>query len=175
MLSAFSENWWALALNGLLAVLFGFAALLLPLDTLAAVGRLFGAYAIAEGVLVALTGILRTPYTGVLIAEGTSGIVAGLVALAWPGISALALLYVVAIWALLTGVLEIIAAVALRRELEGEWVLFLVGVLSVILGVVMAVQPGVGLLSLVWLVGLYALAVGVALIALALRVRRLRR
>jgi uncharacterized membrane protein HdeD (DUF308 family) len=85
------------------------------------------------------------------------------------------LLYIIAIWAIFTGIAEIVAAVALRRELEGEWVLFLVGVLSVILGVVMAVLPGVGLLSLVWLVGLYALAVGVAMIVLALRVRRLRR
>jgi uncharacterized membrane protein HdeD (DUF308 family) len=101
--------------------------------------------------------------------------VAGLVALAWPGVTALVLLYVVAIWAILSGIAEMIAAVALRHELAGEWVLFLVGILSVVLGVAMAVQPGVGLLSLVWLVGLYALAVGVALIALALRVRRLRR
>jgi uncharacterized membrane protein HdeD (DUF308 family) len=176
MLSALlSESWWALALRGLLAVLFGFAALLLPLDSLEAVGRLFGVYAILEGVLVILTGIRRTRYSGVLLAEGASGIVAGLIALAWPSITAIVLLYVVAIWALLSGVAEMIAAVALRREIEGEWALFLVGVLSVILGVVMAVLPGVGLLSLVWLVGLYALAVGVALIVLALRVRGLGR
>jgi uncharacterized membrane protein HdeD (DUF308 family) len=84
MLSALSENWWALALRGLLAVLFGFAALFLPLDTLEAVGGVFGAYAITEGVLVVLTGIRRTRYRGGLIAEGTSGIVAGLVALAGP-------------------------------------------------------------------------------------------
>jgi uncharacterized membrane protein HdeD (DUF308 family) len=175
MRAALSENWWALALRGLLAVLFGFAALILPLDTLASVGRLFGAYAILEGVLVILTGIRRTRYRGVLIAEGASGIVAGLVALAWPSITALVLLYVVAIWAILSGVAEIIAAVALRREMAGEWALFLVGVLSVIFGIILAVLPGVGLLSLVWLVGLYALAVGVALIVLALRVRGLRR
>ena len=173
MPAALSENWWTLALRGLLAVLFGFTALFLPLDTLEAVGRLFGAYAILEGLLVALTGIRRTRYTGVLIAEGAFGIVAGLVALAWPGVTALVLLYVVAIWAILSGVAEVIAAVALRREIEGEWVLFLVGVLSVVLGVAMAVLPGVGLLSLIWLLGLYALAIGVALITLALRMRRL--
>ena len=174
MLSALSENWWALAMRGLLAVLFGFAALILPLDTLEAVGRLFGAYAITEGVLVILTGIRRTRYRGVLIAEGASGIVAGMVALAWPSITALVLLYVVAIWAILSGVAQIIAAVALRREMAGEWALFLVGVLSVIFGIILTVLPGVGLLSLVWLVGLYALAVGVALIVLALRVRGLQ-
>jgi uncharacterized membrane protein HdeD (DUF308 family) len=168
------ERWlrgWALALRGLLAVLFGFAALFLPLDTLEAVGRVFGVYALTEGVLVALTGMRRTRYSGAIIAEGASGIVAGLVALAWPSITALVLLYVVAIWAILSGVAEMIAAVSLRREIAGEWVLFLVGILSVIFGIILAVLPGVGLLSLVWLLGLYALAVGGALIVLALRVR----
>jgi uncharacterized membrane protein HdeD (DUF308 family) len=141
---------------------------------LAAVGRVFGAYAISEGVLVVLTGIWRTRYRGVLLAEGASGIVAGLVALAWPGITALVLLYLVAIWAIFSGVAEMIAAVSLRREIEGEWALFLVG---------SSPSPGGGdggparrgLLSLAWLVGLYALAVGVALIVLAFRVRGLRR
>ncbi len=174
MLAALSENWWALALRGLLAVLFGFAALFLPLDTLEAVGRVFGVYALTEGVLVALTGIRRTRYSGVIIAEGASGIVAGLVALAWPSITALVLLYVVAIWAILSGVAEMIAAVSLRREIEGEWALFLVEILSVIFGIILAVLPGVGLLSLIWLFGLYALAVGVALIVLAFRVRHAR-
>jgi uncharacterized membrane protein HdeD (DUF308 family) len=83
----------------------------------------------------------------------------------------LVLLYVVAIWAVITGVLEMAAAVSLRREIEGEWALFLFGLLYVVLGGTMAVLPGVGLLSLIWLVGLYALAAGVALIVLALRVR----
>jgi uncharacterized membrane protein HdeD (DUF308 family) len=107
----------------------------------------------------------------VLIAEGAWGIVSGVVAVAWPSITALVLLYVVAIWAILSGVAEMIAAVALRREMAGEWALFLVGLLSVIFGIILAVLPGVGLLSLVWLVGLYALAIGVALIGLAFRVR----
>jgi uncharacterized membrane protein HdeD (DUF308 family) len=175
MLVALSENWWVLALRGLLAVLFGFAALFLPLGTLEAVGRLFGIYVILEGTLVVLIGMRGTRYKGAFIAEGAFGIVAGLVALAWPGVTALMLLYVVAIWAILSGVAEVIAAVALRREIEGEWALFLVGVLSVVLGVAMAVLPGVGLLSLIWLVGLYALAVGIAMIVLAFRVRDTRR
>jgi uncharacterized membrane protein HdeD (DUF308 family) len=175
MLSTLSKNWWVLALLGLLTVLFGFAALLLPLGTLEAVGRLFGVYAILEGALVVLIGMRGTRYRGAFIAEGAFGILAGLVALAWPDVTALVLLYVVAIWAILSGIAEIIAAVALRREIEGEWVLFLVGVLSVVLGVAMAVLPGVGVLSLIWLVGLYALAVGVAMIVLSLRVRDARR
>jgi uncharacterized membrane protein HdeD (DUF308 family) len=175
MLSMLSENWWVLALRGLLAVLFGFAALVLPLGTLEAVGRLFGVYAILEGALVVLIGMRGTQYRGAFLSEGAFGIVAGLVALAWPGVTALVLLYVIAIWAILSGIAEIIAAVALRREIEGEWVLFLMGVLSVVLGVAMAVLPSVGVLSLIWLVGLYALAVGVAMIVLAFRVRDVRR
>jgi uncharacterized membrane protein HdeD (DUF308 family) len=175
MLSTLSENWWVLALRGLLAVLFGFAALVLPLGTLEAVGRLFGVYAILEGALVVLIGMRGTQYRGAFLSEGAFGIMAGLVALAWPGVTALVLLYVIAIWAILSGIAEIIAAVALRREIEGEWVLFLVGVLSVVLGVAMAVLPSVGVLSLIWLVGLYALAVGVAMIVLAFRVRDVRR
>ena len=175
MLVALSENWWVLALRGLLAMLFGFAALFLPLGTLEAVGRLFGVYASLEGALVVFIGMRGTRYRGAFIAEGVFGIVAGLVALAWPGVTALVLLYVVAIWAILSGVAEVIAAVALRREIEGEWVLFLVGVLSVVLGVTMTVLPGVGLLSLIWLVGGYALAIGVAMIVLAFRVRDARR
>jgi uncharacterized membrane protein HdeD (DUF308 family) len=174
MLSALSENWWVLALRGLLAVLFGFAALVLPLGTIEAVGRLFGVYAILEGVLVVLIGIRGERYRGAFIAEGAFGIVAGLVALASPAVTALVLLYVVAIWAILSGVAEMVAAVALRREIEGEWALFLVGVVSVALGVAMAFLPGVGLLSLIWLVGLYALFIGVALIMLAFRVRGMR-
>ena len=134
-------------------------------------GRIFGVYAIVEGALVIVAGVRQTRRKGLFIAEGTSGIVAGLVALAFPAIIALVLLYVVALWAFVTGVLEIIAAFYLRREIEGEWALLLVGILSVILGVTMAVQPGVGLLSLVWVVGLYALLAGAALIALAFRVR----
>ena len=175
MLSMLSENWWVLALRGLLAVLFGFAALVLPLGTLEAVGRFFGVYAILEGALVVLIGLRGTQYRGAFLSEGAFGIVAGLVALAWPGVTALVLLYVIAIWAILSGIAEIIAAVALRREIEGEWVLFLVGVLSVVLGVAMAVLPSVGVLSLIWLVGLYALAVGIAMIVLAFRVRDVRR
>ena len=153
-------------------MLFGLAALFLPLESLETVGCLFGVYAILEGGLVALIGVRGTRYRATFIVEGAFGIVAGLVALAWPGVTALVLLYVVAFWAVLSGVTEMVAAVALRREMEGEWALFLVGVLSIALGAAMAVLPGVGLLSLVWMVGLYALLAGVALIVLALRMRR---
>ncbi len=172
MLSALSENWWALLVRGLLAVLFGLIALFLPGMTLWVLVLVFGAYALVDGVFAVVAGIRGTGgRRWVLIIEGILSVLAGIVALLWPGITALALLYVIAFWAIFTGVAEMIAAVALRREMAGEWALFLVGILSVIFGIILAVLPGVGLLSLVWLIGLYALAVGGALIVLAFRVR----
>jgi uncharacterized membrane protein HdeD (DUF308 family) len=172
LLSALSENWWALLLRGLLAVLFGLIALFLPGLTLTVLVLVFGAYALVDGLFAVVAGIRGTSgHRWVLIVEGVLGILAGFVALAWPGITALALLYVIAFWAIFTGVAEIAAAVALRREIEGEWALILGGALSVIFGLILAVLPWVGLLSLVWLVGLYAIVFGIALIVVAFRVR----
>jgi uncharacterized membrane protein HdeD (DUF308 family) len=89
----------------------------------------------------------------------------------WPGVTALALLYVIAFWAIFTGVLEMVMAISLRREIENEWLMVLSGVLSVLFGLILAVLPGVGVLSLVWLVGIYALVFGIVLIVLGFRVR----
>lgn len=172
MLSALTANWWALLLRGLLAVLFGLIALFMPGITLAALVLVFGAYALVDGVFALVAGIRGTGGSRwVLIIEGVLGVLAGLVTFVWPGITALVLLYVIAIWAIFTGVAEIVTAIALRREIEGEWALILGGALSVIFGIILAVLPGVGLLSLVWLVGIYAILFGIALIVLAFRVR----
>lgn len=101
-------------------------------------------------------------------------LVAGLVSFFWPGVTALALLYVIAFRAVLTGLLEIVAAISLRREIENEWLMVLSGVLTVLFGVILLVLPGAGLLSLTWLIGLYAVVFGVAFIVLGFRVRRFR-
>jgi len=106
-----------------------------------------------------------------LLAEGVLGVLAGIVAFVWPGLTALALLYLVAAWSIITGILQIVGAIRLRREIEGEWALILGGVLSVIFGVLLAVLPGPGILALLWLIGAYALVSGVLLIILAFRVR----
>lgn len=135
----------------------------------------FGAYALVDGVFAVVAGIRGVGGSRwVLFIEGVLGVLAGLVALLWPGITALVLLYVIAFWAIFTGVAEVVAAIALRREIEGEWALILGGILSVIFGIILAVLPGVGLLSLVWLLGLYAILFGIALIVLAFRVRGMR-
>lgn len=175
MLYALSENWWALALRGVAAVIFGLLALFLPGVTLTVLVLVFGAYALVDGVLAILAGIRGVGPRWLLIVEGVLGVLFGILTFLWPGVTALVLLYFIAIWAILTGVLEIIAAIALRREIEGEWALILGGVLSVIFGIILAVLPGVGLLSVVWIIGIYALVFGIALIVLAFRVRGRRR
>src|SRR5215216_3604390 len=173
MLPILAGNWWALLVRGIAAVLFGLAALLWPGPTLFVLIVFFGAYAIVDGILALVAGI-RGAGGGrrwLLLAEGVLGVLAGLVAFFWPGMTALVLLYVIAAWAIFTGILKVVMAIWLRRELENEWLLVLSGVLSVLFGVILAVLPGVGLLSLVWLVGVYALIFGVALIVLGFRVR----
>jgi uncharacterized membrane protein HdeD (DUF308 family) len=172
-LPTLAGNWWALALRGVAAVLFGLAALIWPGLTLAVLIVLYGAYALVDGIFAVVAGVRAGGGTRrwLLLAEGILGVLAGLVALFFPGITALVLLYVIAFWAIFGGILRIVSAILLRREIDNEWSMALSGVLSVLLGVILAVLPGVGLLSLAWLIGVFALGVGVTLIVLAFRVR----
>lgn len=154
--------------------MFGLAAFFLPGITLTVLILLFGAFALVDGVFAIVAAVRtrrRNERWWLLLAEGVLGVLAGIVAFIWPGLTALALLYLVAAWAIITGILEIVAAIRLRQEIVGEWALILSGVLSVIFGVLLAVLPGVGILALLWLIGAYAVAFGVLLIILAFRVR----
>ena len=169
-----SRNWWALALRGVLAILFGFLAFLWPGITLLALVFLFGAYMLVDGVLAIVAAVWaagREQRWWLLLIEGIVGVLAGILAFVLPQAAALAFLYLVAAWAIVTGVLEILAAVRLREEIEGEWALIVGGAVSVVFGVLLAVLPAVGILSLVWLIGAYAVMFGILLVALALRVR----
>ncbi|HZQ99289.1 MAG TPA: HdeD family acid-resistance protein [Chloroflexota bacterium] len=172
MLKLFSRNWWVLALRGAFAVLFGVLAFALPGITLGALVLLFGAYAFVDGVLAiyhAFAGDAGSRW--VLALEGIVGVLAGIGTLVYPGITAVALLYVISAWAVLTGVLEIAAAIELRKVIDGEWMLALGGIASIVFGVLLAVQPAAGLLTVVWIIGAYAVVFGVALIALGFKVR----
>jgi uncharacterized membrane protein HdeD (DUF308 family) len=174
VLDGWNSNWWALGLRALAAILLGVIALALPGPTLAAIVIVFGIYAITDGVLAiiaAIRGIRRKERWGAMLFEGIIGIVAGVIALVWPGIGALALTYLVAGWALATGAFEIAAAIRLRKIMTGEWLLMIAGILSIVLAVLVAAFPGVGALTLVWWLGAYALAYGVISLVLALRVR----
>jgi len=170
-----ARNWWALALRGLAAVLFGLAALFWPGLVLAVLIVLFGAYALVDGVLALIAAFRssgRGARRGLLLIEGVIGILFGLIALLWPDLTALALLYLFALWVILGGIARIFMAIMLRREIENEWSIGLSGVLYVILGIFLILLPGAGLLAYTWLIGLFALAVGIILIFYAFRVRR---
>ncbi len=178
MLGYLTRYWWALAVRGALAVLFGLAALIWPGITLRVLVWLFGFYAVVDGLLalaaLLVGGRLASGRRGWLLFEGVVGIAAGVFTFLWPGITALVLLYLIGAWAVVTGLLEIAAALVLRRELRGEWLLALAGVLSVAFGILLAVRPGEGAIAIVSVIGVFAILFGVALVVLGLRLRRLR-
>ncbi|MFC4070481.1 HdeD family acid-resistance protein [Actinoplanes subglobosus] len=181
MLETLSRRWWAVALRGAAAILFGVLALVWPGITVFALVLVFGAYALVDGAftLVAALGDRDGGRTrgsrAWLLARGAAGILTGIVAAVWPGITALALLWVIAVWAIVAGVFDIVAAYLLRKELRREWLLALSGVLSVAFGVLLAVWPAAGALTLVVLIGAAAIAFGGTLLMLGLRLRRGRR
>ncbi len=177
MLEEMSRNWWMLALRGGLAVLFGVLAWIWPGITVLALALLFGAYALVDGVVAlfhAVKGGVPGQSRGWLGVAGVCGIVLGVITLFWPGLTAFALIILIGAWAIATGVLEIVAAIWLRRQISGEGWHILSGALSVVFGVLLLIWPGAGGLALVWLVGLLAIAFGVSLIIAAFRLRSLR-
>ncbi len=174
MLGHLARNWWTLALRGVVAIVFGILALVWPGLTVIALVVLIGAYLLVDGVVAvgaAIRAAERHRSWGVLLVEGLAGIVAGILTFVWPGITAIVLLFLIGAWAIVTGVMEVIAAVRLRDEIQGEWLLGLGGILSVLFGVVVLVHPGAGAVALVWLIAWYAIIFGIVLIALAFRVR----
>jgi uncharacterized membrane protein HdeD (DUF308 family) len=167
-----ARNWWLVLLRGIAGILFGILTFFAPGISLAALVLLFGAFAFVDGVLSIVTAIRRHgagKRWGVLLLQGLAGVAAGVVTIFWPGITALALLYVVAAWALVTGGLEIAAAIRLRKAITGEWLLALSGVASVTLGVLLVLFPGPGALAVVLWIGAYALVSGVLLVVLGVR------
>jgi len=170
-----ARHWWLFLLRGLISILFGVLAFVWPGITLASLVLVFGAFAFADGVFAlvgALRGGGREPWW-LLILEGLVGVGIGIITVVSPGITALALLFYIAIWAIATGVLEIGSAIALRKEIEHEWLLGLSGLASVVFGVLLIARPGAGALTVLWLIGGYALVFGVLLVMLSFRARRL--
>src|SRR5262245_29344153 len=168
------RNWWALALRGVAAVLFGLIAFLMPGVTLAALVLMFGAYSLVDGVFSIIAGIRaaeRHERWWPFVLEGLLSIVVGVIAFLMPAAAAFALLFVVAAWAILTGVIRIGAAIRLRKQIRGEWFLILNGALSVLLGILIMVIPGAGLVTLMWWLGAYATIYGITLLTLAFKLR----
>jgi uncharacterized membrane protein HdeD (DUF308 family) len=177
MLDTLTQRWWAVTLRGIAALLFGLMALIWPGITLLALVVLFGVYALIDGIVALASAIIGSRRTWGsrwwLAVEGAAGLIAGIVAFAWPAATTLVLLWLIAAWAIVTGMLEIIAAIRLRSEIRGEWLLAVGGSLSVLFGILLAVWPATGALALVMLIGGYAVALGAVLIGLGVHLRNL--
>ena len=167
-------RWWTIVLRGIAALVLGIVSLFVPSLTFVSFVLVFGAYALVDGVLslaMASRGVPREP----AIAHGVVSIVAGLIAIAWPSITAYVLLVVIGAWALATGVLEIAEAIRMRRRHTNDWLLALEGVLSVIFGIALLVAPLAGAIVLGLWIGAFALVLGGMLVSTGLRVRKLER
>jgi uncharacterized membrane protein HdeD (DUF308 family) len=166
-----AAKWWALALRGLVAVLFGLLTLFLPGLTLVTLVLLFGAYVLVDGILNLIAFFRVASHHWALLVESVIGIFAGVLTFAWPGITGLLLLYVIAFWAIFTGIFEIVAGIRLRKAATDEWLLLVVGAVSVLFGLFVLLAPGAGALAIVLWLGVYALVFGVFLLILAIRLR----
>jgi uncharacterized membrane protein HdeD (DUF308 family) len=171
---ALARNWWSLAIRGVAAIVVGIVTFVLPGITLAGLVFLFGAYALLDGIF-SIAGMVKAVRSherwGALLFEGVAGILAALATVVWPAITAISLLYVIAAWALVTGVFEIAAALRLRKHISGEWMLALSGVLSVLFGAAIMIFPLAGALAIALWVGAYCLIFGVVPMALGFRLR----
>jgi uncharacterized membrane protein HdeD (DUF308 family) len=169
-----ARNWWSLVIRGFLGILIGILTFAWPGLTLTALVFLFAGYALVDGV-VSIAGAMRAAAAherwGSLLIEGIVGIAAAVITALWPAITALGLVYVIAAWAIVTGITEIAAAVRLRKYISGEWLLALSGIASVVFGVLVAVVPVAGALVIAIWFGAYALVFGAILMALGFRLR----
>ena len=170
-----AKNWWAFVLRGILAILLGVITFVLPGIAFGALVLLFGAYALVDGAL-SFAGAWRAAQSherwGALLLEGIAGIMTAAVTVAWPAITAIVLILIVAAWALVTGIFEIVAAVRLRKHISGEWLLALAGLASIVFGILILIAPAAGALVITLWIGAYATFFGVTLVALGLRLRK---
>jgi len=167
-----ARKWWVLLVRGLIALAFAILTFMRPGITLASLVLLFGFFSLADGVLGVWAALShRTRDRWMLLLGGLVGIAMGILTLVAPRVTAFALLVYIAFWAIATGVLEIIVALKLRKEIEGEWLLVLAGVLSVGFGLALITRPGAGALAVAWLIAIYATIFGIVLIALSFKVK----
>ena len=166
-------NWWALALRGAFAILFAFIAFLRPGVTAQVIVLFFGAYALVDGVFALIAGLRAARQhgrSGALLLEGILNILIGVIVFLMPGAALVALIYLIAIWAVISGIMLVAAGIALIR-VSGEWLLVIAGLVSILFGVVLFAQPAVGVIALSWWLGVYALLFGILLLSAAFRVR----
>lgn len=174
MFSMITRNWWAIALRGVVAIIFGILAIGWPGKTILTLVMLIGAYLLVDGIVTVIGGISKSGSRSgwwMVIPRGAAGIIVGIMIFVWPGVSAFVLLYLFAAWEIVTGIFEIMAGFQLRRAMAGGWLMFVAGAASIIFGVVLILFPGAGALSLIFLLGGYSIAYGVLLLVLAFTLR----
>ncbi len=177
VLGLFTRNWWAVLLRGIFAVLFGILAFRAPVITLAALVTLFGIYALVDGLVALFAAIGGWSYREdrwLLVLEGLIGLGAAFATLFSTALTAMALMFFIAAWALSTGILKIVAAIRLRKEISGEFWMALSGIASVVFAFLVMMNPVAGALTMVWLIGWYAIFMGAMLIMLSFKLRSFR-
>jgi len=174
LLSALSQNWWLLLLRGIFAVIFGITAFSWPGLTLAILVLMWGIYAGLDGlfsIFAAIKGGTPAPRWW-LILVGLLGLGAAAVCIKNPGVAVAVIVMIIGWTSIIRGIFEIIGAIGLRKEIEGEWWLILSGLFSILLGVVFVARPGAGALTMIWLIAAMAIVAGIAMILLSLRLRK---
>ena len=172
MFDILTRKWWIVALRGLLAILFGIVALVFPGITMLSLAFVFGAYVFVDGVFAIASAFGHGGREAVwYVLEGIFGVAVGVATFFYPTITAQALVLLVGLWAILTGIFEVVAGFEL--PISRDWLLALAGVVSIIFGVLVFVNPGSGALAVVGLIGIYALVFGGTLLVLGLRLRGL--
>jgi uncharacterized membrane protein HdeD (DUF308 family) len=174
LLHLLARNWSFILLRGIVAILFGIMALAWPGITILVLVMLFGASAAIDGVLALIVGIKGgTPVPRWwLIVVGLIGILAGIATMTMPGITALVLIMIIGGWAVARGIFEIIGAIQIRKEIDDEWFLILHGAISVLFGLYVLIFPGAGAIALIWAIAIYAIFIGLMMVAFSLRLRK---
>jgi len=171
------KHWWQIALRGFLALIFGILVLAWPGVALAILAIIFGAYVFVDGIFTLVAAVNYKAGAGRrtwLFIRGIAGIIVGLITFFWPAITALALVIIIAAWALVTGVMELIFAFKANQDSAIRWMFAISGILSLILGALMLAQPIIGALVIVWVIGAYAVLAGILLIILGFRLRSVK-
>ncbi len=174
MVDVLARNWWALLIRGLAAILFGLFALIFPVAAGAALVILFGAYAFVDGIFAIISAVRAAEAHqrwGAFLFEGIVGLIVAAIVFFEPRAAAIGLYITIAIWAVVTGILEIVAAVQLRKVLPNDWLLLLGGIASILFGILMIVYPLAGALTVIWLIGAYAIVFGVIMVGFSFRMR----
>ncbi|MFA7503828.1 MAG: HdeD family acid-resistance protein [Burkholderiaceae bacterium] len=176
LLEGLADNWWLMLLRGLAAIVFGMLTFGWPTASIVALAMVWGAYALVDGVLALWAGVVGRTTARMarwwLATVGAMGIIAGGLALVWPGITAMVLMFFLAGWLFIVGILQVWGAIRIRKEVEGEIWLALSGLLSIGIALLLVVQPSAALLATAWLIGAVAILVGISYIALGFRLRR---